>query len=98
MQIPESAKKASPSGRCSELAKHKGIQDGYIPAREVIWNVPRSALRAGISNRVEELSRPNIRPSTDHVQFDPDAFIVKETALKGRCSKRVEELSQPLTR
>lgn len=97
-KVTETARKASPSGRCTELAKHKGIADGYIPAREVVWNVGRGALRASITNRVEELSRPIIRASMDHVQFDPDAFIVKDSALKGRCSRRVEELAQPLNR
>jgi len=96
--VTDFARKAVPSGRCSELAKHKSIVEGYSPAREVIWSVPRSALRAGISTRVGELSQPIIRASMDHVQFDPDAFIVKENALKGRCSKRVEELAQPLNR
>ena len=60
--------------------------------------VNKAALKANASSRLDELSRPIIRATMDHVQFDPDAFLVKQTALKGRCSKRTEELAQPITR
>lgn len=92
------AKKASPSSRSLELSKHKSIPEGYIPARDVIWPVPRAARKAQATTRVEELAAPIVRASMDHVQFDPNAFIVKESALKGRCSRRVEELAQPQQR
>lgn len=92
-----SAKKASANQRCVELAKAKGVADGYIPNREdAIWSVSRGAKRAVASGRVNELAVPIIRATMDHVQFDPDAFLVPQTALKGICSKRTEELAQPL--
>ncbi|XP_064631746.1 sperm microtubule associated protein 2-like [Lineus longissimus] len=91
-----SAKKASANQRCVELAKAKGVADGYVPNREeALWHVSRGAKRATASGRVNELAVPIIRATMDHVQFDPDAFLVSQTALKGICSKRVEELAQP---
>ena len=93
-----SAKKASPTTRLQELSRCKHMADGYKPARDVVWDVPRSAQRAVPSNRIGELAAPIVRQTMDTVQFDPNAFLVKETALKGRCSRRVEELAQPVQR
>ena len=81
-----------------ELAKPKALADGYTPSRDVVWQVSRGARSAHVSSRMEELSKPIVRASMDHVQFDPDAFLVKESARKGKCSKRVEELAQPIER
>lgn len=32
------------------------------------------------------------------VQFNPDAFTVKETAKKAICSARIQELARPIKR
>ena len=47
---------------------------------------------------MEELSKPIMRETMDHVQFDPDVFNVSETAKKAKASKRIEELAQPIQR
>lgn len=96
--MTELSKKAYPSGRCLELSKPKSLVDGYMAARDVMWQVSRSAKRHTANTRLDDLSKPIIRDSMDHVQFDPNAFLVKESALKGRASKRVEELAVPLAR
>ena len=98
LQVSMEAKKASPSGRSIELSKPKSVPDGYLAARAVIWPVPRAARKAQPTTRMEELSQPIVRASMDHVQFDPNAFMVKESSLKARCSRRVEELAQPIQR
>lgn len=63
-----------------------------------MWPVSRAARRANATPRVEELARPVVRASMDHVQFNPDAFLVKESALKGVVPKRIETLAQPIDR
>ncbi|KAI8483020.1 hypothetical protein Bbelb_391760 [Branchiostoma belcheri] len=92
------ARTASATQRLLELAKPKGLADGFVANREVMWPVSRSARRTQHTERLAQLSVPIVRATMDHVQFDPDAFLVKETAKKGRCSQRVEELAQPLVR
>lgn len=96
--VAKGARLSTPTGRCMELARPKPLADGYLPARSVVWDVPRAAKKANTTTRLDELSNPIIRATMDHLQFDPDAFIVKEAALKGRCSARVEELSAPILR
>lgn len=49
-------------------------------------------------NRMEELAKPIVRDTMDHVQFDPSAFSVSEAAKKAKASARIEELAQPITR
>ena len=97
-QVQDLAKKASPTGRCMELSKPKSLVEGYIPPRHVMWQVSKAAKRHTANNRMDDLSKPIIRASMDHVQFDPNAFLVKESALKGKASKRIEELAVPLAR
>lgn len=92
------AKSANPSSRQLELAKPKGIPDGYQAPRATINDIKRSARRAIATSRTQELSRPIMRATMDHVQFNPDAFIVSEAAKKAKCPARIEELSVPLTR
>ncbi|XP_078589070.1 sperm microtubule associated protein 2-like [Branchiostoma floridae x Branchiostoma japonicum] len=92
------ARSASATQRLLELSKPKGLADGWVNNREVMWPVSRSARRNQPTERLGQLSVPTIRATMDHVQFDPDAFLVKETAKKARCSQRTEELAQPLTR
>ena len=38
------------------------------------------------------------RATMDHVQFNPEAFLVKPNALKASCSARLDELSTPILR
>ncbi|CAH1259320.1 THEGL [Branchiostoma lanceolatum] len=92
------ARTVSATQRLLELSKPKGLADGFVNNREVAWPVSRSARRNQPTERLGQLSIPIIRATMDHVQFDPDAFLVKETAKKARCSQRVEELAQPLVR
>lgn len=97
-QVSPTAKQATASTRQIELSKPKGVADGFLPARSTLWEVRKSALRAHATSRTHELSKPIERATMDHVQFNPDAFIVSEAAKKARCPPRIEELSQPLNR
>ncbi|XP_061171605.1 sperm microtubule associated protein 2-like isoform X1 [Saccostrea echinata] len=92
------AKNASAKARSVELARPRGTTDGYMLPKDEIWPISRAAKRATASGRVNELSKPVVRASMDHVQFNPEAFIVKETALKGVIPKRVFDLANPITR
>ncbi|XP_077992882.1 sperm microtubule associated protein 2-like [Glandiceps talaboti] len=96
--VSKSARVATATPRQIELAKAKSVSDGYLPARTIEWPVTKAARKSVATPRTEELSRPIIRATMDHVQFNPDAFIVSEAAKKARCSMRIEELSQPLQR
>ncbi|XP_046558672.1 testicular haploid expressed gene protein-like isoform X2 [Haliotis rubra] len=96
--VSAAAKNSSASTRSMELARAKGTTEGFQAAREVEWPVTRAAKRAAASSRLEELSQPIVRASMDHVQFNPDAFIVRESALKGVVPRRIEDLAQPIQR
>ena len=47
---------------------------------------------------MDELAKPIIRDTMDHVQFNPDAFNVSIAAKKAKASARIEELAHPITR
>lgn len=96
--ISDTAKNANASNRSLELARPKGVVDGYQLPKDEMWPVSRAAKRTSATQRIQELSRPIVRASMDHVQFNPEAFVVKQTALKGVIPRRVEELAQPITR
>lgn len=96
--MPDNAKNASASTRCLELARPKGVVDGYQLPRDVEWTVPKAAKRAVTTTRIEELAKPLIRASMDHVQFNPDAFLVKPFALKGSFPSRIDRLAKPIER
>ncbi|XP_071480578.1 sperm microtubule associated protein 2-like [Diadema antillarum] len=96
--VSDVAKSANASPRQLELAKPKNVADGYQADRPVQWSITRAARRAAATSRTNELSMPIMRATMDHVQFNPDAFIVSEAAKKARCPARIEELAQPLTR
>ncbi|CAG2206660.1 unnamed protein product [Mytilus edulis] len=96
--VPVSAKNASATERCAELARSKSTPDSYQKPKDEMWPVSKAARRATATPRVDELSKPIVRASMDHVQFNPDAFLVKETALKGVVPKRIETLSRPIDR
>jgi hypothetical protein len=97
-QVSLSAKNASATERCSELSRAKTTTDAYQKPRDEMWPISRAARRATATPRVDELSKPLVRASMDHVQFNPDAFLVKESALKGVVPKRIENLARPLDR
>ncbi|XP_048744397.1 testicular haploid expressed gene protein-like isoform X2 [Ostrea edulis] len=96
--VTPAAKNASAKARSVELARPKGTTDGYILPKDEVWPISRAAKRASATGRVSELAKPLVRASMDHVQFNPDAFLVKETALKGVIPKRVFDLANPLSR
>ncbi|XP_052773156.1 testicular haploid expressed gene protein-like isoform X2 [Mya arenaria] len=97
-EVPGSAKNATASSRCLELARPKPAVDGYLLPRDEQWGVTKAAKRASSTGRIDELSRPIVRATMDHVQFNPDAFLVKPLALKGAFPPRVEQLSRPIER
>ncbi|KAL3864484.1 hypothetical protein ACJMK2_006163 [Sinanodonta woodiana] len=96
--VTYAAKTASAGTRCLELARAKTIVEGYQLPREVEWPVSRAAKRAVATGRLDELAKPIIRASMDHVQFNPDAFLVKPLALTGAFPPRVEKLARPIER
>uniref|UniRef100_A0A8W8IL37 Testicular haploid expressed gene protein-like n=1 Tax=Magallana gigas TaxID=29159 RepID=A0A8W8IL37_MAGGI len=96
--VTPAAKNASAKARSQELARPKGTTDGYMLPKDEMWPISKAAKRATASGRVGELSKPVVRASMDHVQFNPDAFVVKETALKGVIPKRVFDLANPSSR
>nr|XP_022341435.1 testicular haploid expressed gene protein-like isoform X3 [Crassostrea virginica] len=96
--VTHSAMNATCKARSQELSRAKGTTDGYMLPKDEMWPISRAAKRATASGRVSELSKPVVRASMDHVQFNPDAFLVKETALKGVIPKRVFDLANPISR
>lgn len=97
-EVSSSAKTTNASNKVVELSKAKGVVDGYQAPRDVKWPVSQASLSTMASPRIQELSKPIKRETMDHVQFNPDAFIVTQNALKAKASKRLEELSEPLER
>lgn len=96
--VSSSAKNATATSRCLELARPKAVVDDYKLPRDEQWPVTRAAKRAVSTSRIEELSKPIVRATMDHVQFNPDAFLVKPLALKGSFPQRIEQLSRPIER
>ncbi|XP_015669326.1 testicular haploid expressed gene protein-like isoform X1 [Protobothrops mucrosquamatus] len=97
-QIPLTALQAVPSPRLLELARPKTIPSDSAMDRSPEWPVSVAAMQAVASPRLTELAHPPNRAPTNLVQFNPDAFIVKESAKKAFCTERVKHLAQPITR
>lgn len=97
-RVSSAAMRTVATSRVQELAKPKQTVEGYEHCKEIAQPLPRSVLRATATERIKTLSKPNIRETMDHVQFNPDAFKVSEAALKGRIPDRIADLAQPLTR
>nr|XP_009861409.1 testicular haploid expressed gene protein-like isoform X1 [Ciona intestinalis] len=97
-KVQGAARAATASPRLLELSKCKGFADGYQSNRSVQWAVSRAAKKALAAERTSQLAAPIIRASMDHVQFNPDAFLVSPLAMKARCTPRLEELSHPIQR
>ena len=96
--VKKSALKVGASARVQQLAKPKSLSERYIPDRDVEWRVHRTAGKTYPSERIRSLSQPIIRESMDFVQFNPDAFKIRESAKKAKISARVNELAQPIQR
>jgi len=96
--VSDLARNATATPRQLELAKPKGLVEGYQQERSVLWEVSRASRRTVATARTVDLAQPIMRATMDHVQFNPDAFVVSEAAKKGRCPARIEELAQPLVR
>ncbi|XP_058030229.1 testicular haploid expressed gene protein-like isoform X2 [Ahaetulla prasina] len=97
-QIPLTALQAVPSPRLLELARPKVIPCESAMDRSPEWPVSAAAKQAVASPRLTELSHSPNRAPTNLVQFNPDAFIVKESAKKAICTERIKNLAQPITR
>ncbi|XP_013924277.1 PREDICTED: testicular haploid expressed gene protein-like [Thamnophis sirtalis] len=97
-QIPLTTLQAVPSPRLLELARPKTIPSESAIDRSPEWPVSAAAKQAVASPRLMELSHPANRAPTNLVQFNPDAFIVKESAKRAFCTERVKTLAQPITR
>ncbi|XP_033633188.1 testicular haploid expressed gene protein-like [Asterias rubens] len=96
--VSDLARNASATPRQLELAKPKGLVDGYQHERPVQRDISRASRRTIATTRTVDLARPIMRATMDHVQFNPDAFIVSDGAKRARCPPRIEELAQPMTR
>ena len=69
---------------------------GCIKSNILSWAYDNESLDAVY--RMEELAKPIVRDTMDHVQFNPDAFNVSAAAKKAKASERIEQLAQPITR
>ncbi|XP_026509069.1 testicular haploid expressed gene protein-like [Terrapene carolina triunguis] len=96
--VSRSAQQAVASVRTLELAKAKVVSPEYLPARDTERPVTKAAKHAVTTPRIEELSQPCKRPTANLAQFDPDAFLVKESAKKAVCSSRLQKLARPIER
>ncbi|XP_060124783.1 sperm microtubule associated protein 2-like [Zootoca vivipara] len=96
--VTQAALNAVATPRLIELARPKVPAPGSFPDRPPEWPVSAAAKHAVASPRLGELAQPVARATTQFVQFNPDAFVVKETAKKAYCSARVKELAQAVQR
>ncbi|XP_034628660.1 testicular haploid expressed gene protein-like isoform X3 [Trachemys scripta elegans] len=96
--VSRSAQQAVANVRTLELAKAKAVSPEYLPARDTERPVTKAAKHAVTTPRIEELSQPCKRPTANLAQFDPDAFLVKESAKKAVCSSRLQNLARPIER
>jgi hypothetical protein len=96
--IKKTSLEYEPSERILEMAKANGLPNEFVPPNLSFWEVKRSALKAKCPPRFEELAKPIIRASMEHVQFDSNAFVVSAAAKKARCTPRLESLATPIQR
>ncbi|KAM6400745.1 sperm microtubule associated protein 2-like [Pluvialis apricaria] len=96
--VSKFAQEATASPRTLELARVKRLHPDYVPPQDAEWPVTKAAKHAVATPRLVELAQPCKRPPMDSVQFNPDAFTVKETAKKAICSARIQELARPIKR
>ncbi|XP_054843175.1 testicular haploid expressed gene protein-like isoform X1 [Eublepharis macularius] len=97
-EVNPAALQAVASPRTAELARPKALPTECSPDRDAQWPVSLAARKAAASLRMEELAQPPRRAPTNFVQFNPEAFTVKETAKKAVCTDRVKKLAEPIMR
>ncbi|XP_069482262.1 sperm microtubule associated protein 2-like [Ambystoma mexicanum] len=96
--VSKMARCAVASPRTVQLAKPRDFPTECQPGRSEIWYLSRGAARAIATSRTVELSQPIKRFPMNTVQYNPDAFVVKEAAKKAVCSSRIATLAQPISR
>uniref|UniRef100_UPI00254082CB testicular haploid expressed gene protein-like n=1 Tax=Euleptes europaea TaxID=460621 RepID=UPI00254082CB len=84
--------------RVTELARPKALPSASAPDRSAQWPVSRAALKAVASPRIGALAYRPGRASTNFVQFNPEAFVVKDAAKKAYCTDRLKKLAEPIMR
>ncbi|KAJ1204690.1 hypothetical protein NDU88_000130 [Pleurodeles waltl] len=95
--ISKMARYAVATPRMVELAKPKHFSTECQPGRSEIWSVSRRTARATATPRTLELAQPAKRAPMNTLQYNPDAFTVKEAAKKALCSSRIETLAKPIS-
>ncbi|XP_041127983.1 testicular haploid expressed gene protein-like [Polyodon spathula] len=96
--VSKPARKALATSRILQLAKHKEIPSNYLPERDVVWAITSSVRNSSASPRTLELAKPIMRQPMDMLQYDTEAFKVKEVAKKSMCTQRIKELAEPIQR
>ncbi|XP_053146919.1 testicular haploid expressed gene protein-like isoform X2 [Hemicordylus capensis] len=96
-QVSLAAQQAVATPRILELAKAKMLHTMTFPDRPAEWPVSLAARHAVASPRLEALAQPPKRAPTNFVQFNPEAFTVKESAKRAFCSNRIKALAQPIS-
>ncbi|XP_060092342.1 sperm microtubule associated protein 2-like [Heteronotia binoei] len=96
-KVTQAALQAIPTPRLEELARPK-VTSKSAPDRNAEWPVTWAAKKAMASPRLEALAQPPRRASADVVQFNPEAFTVKESAKNARCTERIKKLAEPILR
>lgn len=89
------AMRAAPSERVEQLAGHKEYHKLFKDERPVQWEVPKSALNALATLRLQQLARPRSRTM---IKDDYDPYKVSPSARRARCTPRIDELCVPLPR
>ncbi|XP_010226464.1 PREDICTED: testicular haploid expressed gene protein-like, partial [Tinamus guttatus] len=95
-KVSQAAQQAVASPRVLELAAARSLLPDYMPLRDAEWPVCKAATHAVPSPRLVELAQPRKRLSMDLTQFNPEAFVVKESAMKAVCSARLQDLARPV--
>ncbi|XP_053146920.1 testicular haploid expressed gene protein-like isoform X3 [Hemicordylus capensis] len=96
-EVSLAAQQAVATPRILELAKAKMLHTMTFPDRPAEWPVSLAARHAVASPRLEALAQPPKRAPTNFVQFNPEAFTVKESAKRAFCSNRIKALAQPIS-
>ncbi|KAK1175653.1 testicular haploid expressed gene protein-like [Acipenser oxyrinchus oxyrinchus] len=96
--VSKPARKALATSRIQQLAKQKEIPSSYLPERDVMWAITSGAGNSSASSRTEELAKPIMRQPMDMLQYDTEAFKVREAAKKSMCTQRIKQLAEPIQR
>ncbi|XP_077201801.1 sperm microtubule associated protein 2-like isoform X2 [Paroedura picta] len=97
-KVSPAALQAIASPRLAELSRPRALPAESCPDRSAEWPVSRAAMKVMASPRIGELAQRPARASTNFVQFNPEAFTVKETAINARCTDRLRKLAEPIMR